>query len=275
MSQNKTPFFHSIRTRLVIVSILIEVTMLGLLIANSVRLMTEVMEDRTEARQQTVNPLLNASLGARLFERDHASINEILQQLINSSSAELEYIVVFDDKNLIYAQAGKVDTANLPIINLSVGQSLDDLVYDTAIPITLAGQPVGYAQYGLSLASYVASKDSILRQSLLIAGAEILFTLLALGLAGYLLTRHIKSLLTATQKISGGDYELRIPVTSRDEIGVLASNFNTMTDAIRNRIEALHQSEHALHEEKERAEVTLHSIGDGSSPPTCKAGCFI
>jgi len=263
VTQNKTPFFHSIRTRLVIVSILIEVTMLGLLIANSVRLMTNVMEDRTEARQQTVNPLLNASIGARLFERDHASINEILRQLINSSSAELEYIVIFDDKNLIYAQAGKVDTANLPTINLSVGQSLDDLVYDTAIPITLAGQPVGYAQYGLSLASYVASKNSILRQSLLIAGAEILFTLLALGLAGFLLTRHIQSLLAATQKISGGDYDLRIPVTSRDEIGVLANNFNTMTDAIRNRIEALHQSEHALHEEKERAEVTLHSIGDG------------
>lgn len=263
MAQNKTAFFHSIRTRLVIVSIIIEVTMLGLLIANSVRLMTEVIEDRTEARQQTVNPLLNASLGARLFERDHAAINEILQQLVNSSAAELEYIVVFDDKNLVYAQAGKVDTAKLPAINLSVEQSLDDLVYDTDIPITLAGQPVGYAQYGLSLASYVASKNSILHQSLLIAGAEILFTLLALGLAGYLLTRHIKSLLAATQKISEGNYNLQIPVTSRDEIGVLASNFNSMTDAIRNRIAALHLSEQALHEEKERAEVTLHSIGDG------------
>lgn len=137
------------------------------------------------------------------------------------------------------------------------------MIYDTAVPITLAGQPVGYAQYGLSLASYVASKDSILRQSLLIAGAEILFTLLALGLAGFLLTRHIKSLLAATQKISGGDYDLRIPVTSRDEIGVLASNFNTMTEAIRNRITALHLSEQALYEEKERAEITLHFIADG------------
>lgn len=263
MQQNKTPFFHSIRTRLVIVSIIIEVTMLGLLIANSVRLMTDVMEDRTEARLQTVNPLLNASLGARLFERDNASINEILQQLINSADAELEYIVVFDDKNVPYAQAGKVDLANLPRVNLSIEESLDDLVYDTGIPITLAGQPVGHAQYGLSLSSYIASKDSILRQSLLIAGAEILFTLLALGLAGFLLTRHIKSLLVATKKISGGDYGLRIPVASRDEIGLLASNFNTMTDAIRNRITALHQSEQALHDEKERAEVTLHSIGDG------------
>ena len=263
MTPNKTPFFHSIRTRLVIVSIVIEVTMLGLLIGNSLRLMTEVMEDRTEARLQTVNPLLNASLGARLFERDYTSVNEILRQLVNSQAAELDYIVVFDDKKAVYAQAGKVDVAKLPSVDQNLRASLNDLVYDTAIPITLAGQSVGYAQYGLSLASYIASRQSILRQSLLIAGAEILFTLLALGLAGYMLTRHIKSLLSATQKISGGDYNLRIPVASRDEIGVLASNFNTMTDAIRNRIMALHQSEQALHEEKERAEVTLHSIGDG------------
>ncbi|MDP1645009.1 MAG: EAL domain-containing protein [Thiobacillus sp.] len=262
MTPNRTPFFHSIRTRLVIVSIVIEVMMLGLLIANSLRLMTEVMENRTEARLQTVSPLLNASLGARLFERDHASIDEILQQLVNNSAAELHYIVILDDKKNLYAQAGKVDVANLPAVDRNIRQSLGDLVYDTAIPLTLGGETIGYAQYGLSLASFVASRESILRQSLLIAGAEILFTLLALGIAGYLLTRHIKSLLTATQKISGGDYDLHIPVTSRDEIGVLASNFNTMTEAIRNRIAALHQSEHELHEEKERAEVTLYSIGD-------------
>lgn len=263
MTSNKTPFFHSIRTRLVIVSIVIEVTMLGLLIANSLRLMTDVMEERTEARLQTVSPLLNASLGARLFERDHASINEILQQLVHSTVAELDYIVVFDDKNVAYAQAGKVDAAKLPAIDQNIGLSLNDLVYDTSIPITLGGETVGYARYGLSLASYMASKDNILRQSLMIAGAEILFTLLALGLAGFLLTRHIRTLLVATRKISGGDYDLHIPVKSRDEIGVLASNFNTMADAIRNRIAALHQSELELHEEKERAEVTLHSIGDG------------
>ncbi len=263
MTKNRTSFFHSIRTRLVIVSILIEVTMLGLLIANSLRLMTTVMEERTEARLQTVSPLLNASLGARLFERDHASVMEILQQLVNSSAAELDYVVVFDDKNVLYAQAGKVDAAHLPAIDQNIRQSLADLVYDTAVPLTLGGETVGYARYGLSLASYIASKNNILHQSLMIAAAEILFTLLALGLAGFLLTRHIKSLLTATQKIIGGDYDLQIPVASRDEIGVLASNFNTMTDAIRKRIAALHQSEQELHEEKERAEVTLHSIGDG------------
>jgi diguanylate cyclase (GGDEF)-like protein/PAS domain S-box-containing protein len=263
VTSNKTPFFHSIRTRLVIVSIVIEVTMLGLLIANSLRLMTEVMEDRTEARLQTVSPLLNASLGARLFERDHASVREILQQLVNSSVAELDYIVVLDDKKKLYAQAGKVDAANLPAVDQNIRQSLGDLVYDTAIPLTLGGETIGYAQYGLSMASFVASRESILRQSLMIAGVEILFTLLALGIAGYLLTRHIKSLLTATQKISGGDYDLHIPVASRDEIGLLARNFNSMAEAIRNRIAALHQSEQALHEEKERAEVTLHSIGDG------------
>jgi len=263
LTSNKTPFFQSIRTRLVIVSIVIEVTMLGLLIANSLRLMTEVMENRTEARLQTVSPLLNASVGARLFERDHASVKEILQQLVHSQAAELDYIVVLDDKKSLYAQAGKVDPANLPAVDQNIEQSLSDLVYDTAIPLTLGGETIGYAQYGLSMGSFVASRESILRQSLLIAGAEILFTLLALGIAGYLLTRHIKSLLAATLKISSGDYDLNIPVSSRDEIGMLARNFNAMTEAIRTRIAALRQSEHALHEEKERAEVTLHSIGDG------------
>lgn len=153
MNPNKTPFFHSIRIRLVIVSIVIEVTMLGLLIANSLRLMTEVMEDRTEARLQTVSPLLNASLGARLFERDHASVTKILQQLVNSSAAELDYIVILDDKKNLYAQAGKVDVANLAAVDQNIRQSLSDLVYDTSIPLTLAGETIGYAQYGLSMAS--------------------------------------------------------------------------------------------------------------------------
>lgn len=260
---DRTPFFHSIRTRLVLVSILIEVTMLGLLIANSVRLITNVMEERTASRLETVNPLLNASLGARLFERDHAAIREILNQLVSNKSAELDYVVLYDDKQVVYAQAGKVDPDRMPELDRDIRQSMDDLVYDTSIPITLAGETVGHARYGLSLASYIASKDNILRQSLMIAGTEILFTLLVLGLAGFLLTWHIRALVVATRKVSGGEYDLHIPVNSRDEIGVLASNFNAMTAAIRNRIAALHRSEQALHEEKERAEVTLHSIGDG------------
>ncbi|MFP5382215.1 MAG: EAL domain-containing protein [Gammaproteobacteria bacterium] len=263
MSEARTPFFQSIRTRLVVVSIVIEVTMLGLLIANSLRLVTEVMEDRTEARLQTVSPLLNASLGARLFERDHASVKEILYQLVHSPAAELDYIVVLDDKRQVYAQAGKVDIAQLPATDANLAQSLDDLVYDTAVPLTLGGETVGYAQYGLSLASFVATRENILQQSLLIAGAEILFTLLALGVAGWLLTRHVKSLLAATQQVSAGDYALRIPDTGRDEIGLLARNFNAMAEAVRTRVDALRESERALHEEKERAEVTLHSIGDG------------
>ncbi len=263
MSEPRTPFFQSIRTRLVVVSIVIEVTMLGLLIANSLRLVTEVMEDRTEARLQTVSPLLNASLGARLFERDHASVQEILTQLVHSPAAELDYIVVLDDKRQVYAQAGKVDIAQLPAIDANLAQSLGDLVYDTAVPLTLGGATVGYAQYGLSLASFVATRENILKQSLMIAGAEILFTLLALGVAGWLLTRHVKSLLAATQRVSAGDYDLRIPDTGRDEIGLLARNFNAMAEAVRTRVDALRESERALHEEKERAEVTLHSIGDG------------
>jgi len=271
VNEARTPFFQSIRTRLVIVSIVIEATMLGLLIANSVRLVSAVMEERTEARLQTVSPLLNASLGARLFERDHASIKEILNQLVHSRTAELEYIIVLDDKRQVYAQAGKVDPAHPPRVDSSIQSSLSDLVYDTAIPITLGGQTVGYAQYGLSLASYVTSRQNILRQSLLIAGAEILFTLIALGIAGYLLTRHIRSLLEATRRISAGDYALRIPVNSRDEIGLLGQNFNAMTDAIRARIERCASPNRPCTRKRSARKSPCIRSATVSSPPTRRA----
>jgi len=44
-----------------------------------------------------------------------------------------------------------------------------------------------------------------------------------------LMLRPIRRLQTGTQKISSGDYELSIPVTSRDEIGDLTAAFNEMS----------------------------------------------
>jgi HAMP domain-containing protein len=67
-----------------------------------------------------------------------------------------------------------------------------------------------------------------------------------LGAAGFLLTRHIRSLLNATRRVAAGDYAIHTPVRGRDEIRELAENFNRMSAAVRDRIEALRRSEQAL-----------------------------
>jgi signal transduction histidine kinase len=53
---------------------------------------------------------------------------------------------------------------------------------------------------------------------------------LALGtVLARLITRPVRELTTAAQKIAAGDLEQRVPVRSRDELGVLANQFNHMS----------------------------------------------
>ncbi|MEA3338782.1 MAG: GAF domain-containing protein [Chloroflexota bacterium] len=70
--------------------------------------------------------------------------------------------------------------------------------------------------------------------SLVIATATLLFLTRRL-------TAPIHALTAGTEKIRQGELETHIPVTSRDEIGVLADAFNQMTDQLRQLIGSLEQ----------------------------------
>ena len=263
MSPHSVPWWRSIRTKLVVFSIAVEIIMLGLLLANSFRLLNQTLQEQTHVRLEALTPLLNASLSTPLFQRDIAAIREILGQLVDSRKADLGYIVVYDNRDNVFASAGSIHLDSMPRLDMNVDSSLDDLTYDTQAPLTVGGAEVGRVRFGLSLTELAASRDLILRQGMLIAGLEILLSFLLLAGIGYLLTRHIRALVEATRKVAAGDYAIRIPKQGHDEINLLGENFNVMSQAVQERVDALSRSEWALHEEKERAEVTLHSIGDG------------
>ena len=263
MSPHSVPWWRSIRTKLVVFSIAVEIIMLGLLLANSFRLLNQTLQEQTHVRLEALTPLLNASLSTPLFQRDIAAIREILGELVDSRKADLGYIVVYDNRDNVFASAGSIHIDSMPRLDMNVDSSLDDLTYDTQAPLTVGGAEVGRVRFGLSLTELAASRDLILRQGMLIAGLEILLSFLLLAGIGYLLTRHIRALVEATRKVAAGDYAIRIPKQGHDEINLLGENFNVMSQAVQERVDALSRSEWALHEEKERAEVTLHSIGDG------------
>lgn len=256
-------FKHSLRFKLIIVSVTIEVIMLGLLLGNSLRLMNNAVEHHAHTLAQDVVPLLDGALSLVLFERNYASLNEILDKLIRDEDSALSYIIVYDDQGRHYAHKGMVDINNPPALDHDIDTAQLDGVYDTLTPLRLDKLLIGEVRYGISLNKFLGVKAELFRQGLLIASTEVLLTIILLSIAGFFLTKHLNLLLQATRNISAGHYRANIRITSQDEIGELASNFNRMTLAIRDKIQALQESEQALFNEKEKILITLESIGDG------------
>ena len=240
--------------------------MLVLLLANSHRLVGDALESQTRSRLEALTPLLNASLAGRVFQRDHSEIEAILGQLAGSERTEIRYIVVLGPHGEPLAKAGEVPPERLAAEDRSVADALADLTYDTSIPLMLPGNTrVGSVRFGLSLEGLATLRGSVLRQSLLIAGAEVLLSLLLLASVGYLLTRHFAGLLAATRRVAGGDYATPIPIQRNDEIGVLADNFNAMTAAVKNRIGQLAESESRFRTIFDAAgdAIFIHDAGSG------------
>ena len=57
------------------------------------------------------------------------------------------------------------------------------------------------------------------------------------------ITRPVRRMTEAAEQIIGGDFTQTVPVTSSDEIGILAQTFNVMTGALEHSTERLRQSE--------------------------------
>ena len=252
----------SIRLKLIIISTVVEVIMLGLLVGNSMRLMNNAVQYHAESFVEDLSPLLDGALSLFMFERDFASMQETLGKLVKFGESEVLYIVVLDESNNIYASAGH-KLEQLPVLDNSINSAMNDKVYDSVATLKLGKLKVGEVRFGISLKKMIDARSDLLQQGIFIASSEVILTIILLSIAGYLLTRHIFILVEATRIVADGDYSIKVKKSSNDEIGQLADNFNNMALAIRQRIEALKTSERALTEEKERILVTLKSIGDG------------
>jgi signal transduction histidine kinase len=113
-----------------------------------------------------------------------------------------------------------------------------------AVPLAFSQVPLGTLYLGFSERSIHEALARARNQALLITAI-----MLVLGVGGAvalssLLSRPIFRLMRATETVGRGDFEVSLPVTSRDELGVLTHSFNQMAASLREtaRIEAERRS---------------------------------
>jgi len=241
------PRSRSLRLKLLFASVLVEVVLLGLLLANSQRLIEKNLVAQTLLRTEELNPLLSAALAGPLAERDHATLVDILKA--SQRKDGLSYLVLFDNAGKRVASSGWDVGKPVPALDHEIAEDDFDSIdrYDTQTPIILAGQQYGRLHYGLSTEFLTSAKQTLLQQSLLIAVAGVTLTVLLLGLVGAWLTRHLEQLAVASRQVAAGDFNVALPVRSRDEVGELTEAFNSMSGAIRLKLAELQDGNARLH----------------------------
>lgn len=101
-----------------------------------------------------------------------------------------------------------------------------------------------------------------LRAQLWTATLTLLSILLLMGWVAGANDRMVRRLVSATNRFKRGDHSARMEVTGPFESRALALTFNNMANEVQSLVSSLTQAQTALMNEKERAEVTLASIGD-------------
>ena len=135
----------------------------------------------------------------------------------------------------------------------------------------LRQQVEGYLAVALSRRSVVeAGFQSAFQMTVLFAGVVLILLLIGYLLA-LRLTRPIEALVAGTQAVARGDLSKRLDVRRRDELGELATAFNTMTQDLQERtrslneqmrrLAALSQSSQGLGKETEPAAMAEAILG--------------
>lgn len=226
--------------KLLLAAMLVQIAMLAALALTSLNDTRQRLLESAEIHLQELRPLLNAALGPALFQRDLAGIHELLNSLRQENG--IRYLLLTDRQDKQLASVHLNGRAP-PRQDASFAEAANDDVFDTAMPITLAGERYGTLYFGISTDLLTGAQAGMERRILMIGAIALAASFVLLFIISIWLTRPLRRLAEASQAMAAGNLNIRIPVTSSDEVGRLNESFNTMAVSLRSRIEALQQAE--------------------------------
>lgn len=146
-------------------------------------------------------------------------------------------------------------------------------------PLTVGDQEVGFllVEGGMMVGSPVQNENLVAGVTRAVVLAGLTAAAVGLLLAGLLvrqITRPLSSMTAASSRIASGDFSVRVPVLSRDELGDLATTFNRMANSLETQ-EALRRNlmadiAHELRTPLAGIQGTVEALQDGVFPLTAE-----
>lgn len=252
--------WRTVRGRLLLAALAVEVLMLAILVGNSLRLLHEAMGEQALEQAAQIGPVLSAALVAPLAQYDIATVQAVLDE--SHAIQGIDYLAVTDVAGAVVASSGW--PANQPLPAASSDFRLQDAPYryDVALAIKMAGQPLGSLQFGLDLSRIQVARKNLLVQGILIASGELLLSAALLTLLGLLITRQLSLLTAASLKVAQGQLTLEPVPEGQDDVGRLGAAFNVMSQAIAERVAQLTRENRMRVAAQKELELALERIQD-------------
>jgi class 3 adenylate cyclase len=186
---------------------------------------------------------LAASARNPLLSNDDLALSLLVQNTMRDP--DVAYVILTDPGGRIVAHAD-LGLIGQPILRppglrqaegeLRVQTYVDDQrgrLIDFAVPLAFSNVPLGALYLGFSGRGIDEALRQARNQAILIS-----VVMAAVGIAGAtglsaLLSRPVLRLAAGTRAIASGNFEVAVPVTTRDEIGLLTDSFNRMARSLR------------------------------------------
>ena len=253
----------TVRSRLLWLAMLVQIVMLTLLIWRTAVVFEEGLLTQSRGCIERMTPALEAALITPLLQEDIVTVQSVLK--LAGRAPGVVYLGVMDHSDIVLGSVGWPKGVVFPEPNQSAAESLMPFEgrLDAVIPLAIDGQDLGHVHVGLSLRHIVQARNELLWQAGLIALLAIAMTVLTLSILGQILTRRLTRLTEASELIARGEFAFDPLGEGEDDVGRMGVAFNTMAQALRQRVADIEYANALLTHEKELLQVTLGSIGDG------------
>ena len=194
-------------------------------------------------RGLTIAENLSAGAKSSLLASDELTLNVLVKDAMKDP--DVAYVAIADENGTVLAHsdvgeigkpiarpAGLETLGSSPLVRTYTTKPKGEVI-DFAMPLVFSDTPVGALYLGFSKQTITNALAHAFWRAVIITGAMVVVGVLgAIGLSN-LLSRPIFRLVRGTRAIAEGDFNVALPVTSRDELGVLTESFNQMARSLR------------------------------------------
>ncbi|MYM26256.1 PAS domain S-box protein [Duganella sp. FT135W] len=253
----------SLRVKFLLISGAGQAVVVGLLLANSLRLMDDAVSKNAYRVAHEYAVTLNLSLTPYASTGRLPELTTYLKEMLKDPRDSFaRYVVVLGPNGRALLSVGQQPAsldalfAGADVSEMGGVQStLDHDVLHARAPLLLEDNQVGTMYFGVSTADLSAAQALVLQQGGLIALASLGLGLLICYAFSASLGRRLTALTRQSVRLAHGDFEARLPERGDDEIDFFSRSLNTMSSALRQRIADLDQAERRLGESEVRFRV--------------------